>query len=154
MKLCRAVFFASFLLLLALPAYTLQAANFAEQLYSEGDYYRAITESKRQIFLGKPDPKLLLIQAKAYFKLGNYREGKRLAQKILQATAGDLEANQILGLTLIRLKELKAAQMHFTKINVEKTWPNITEKNPYLAKNISYFLPGSGLLYTGSPWKA
>ncbi len=148
------LFWAILLFIFTLPTSPLKAASFAEELYLEGDYYRAVTESKRLGFARDQNINLQMIQAKAHFQLNEYGKSRDLTLSILKKEPKDIEANQLLGLNLIRLKDLKKAEEHFAQVNPEKTWPIVSQKNPNLSKNISYFVPGSGLLYTGSPWKA
>ena len=132
------------------------ALSFSEKLYSEGDYYRAITESKREQSQTSDRVKLNILklrQARAAFKLSHYVECESLATAVLASEGKNTEALNLKGLSLMRQNKIMAAKSHFKKNYSGETWPKVEQKNANLAQKISYVLPGSGLFYAGSPWK-
>ena len=82
--------------------------DFAHQLFSEGDYSRAITEAKRFLFL-HPDnargPEAHLLIARAYFETGDYTKARDSYLAVLnQKQSPNLAAQAILELGVVMEK--------------------------------------------------
>ena len=76
--------------------------GFAKHLYDQGDYYRAVTEAKRFLFLQPDGPKrheARFLIASAYLEAGQYEQARgAFAPVIEQTERPDLAADGLLGL--------------------------------------------------------
>ena len=107
-----------FVLLLGLVSTEVNAADsegaalfgFAEQLFSEGDYYRAITEYKRFIYFNPSDEragKSLFRIAESYFRAGRWEEAIAAADSFLDKYPESALTDEALYLKASAQKSLK-----------------------------------------------
>lgn len=96
----------------------IQGEGYAEELLRQGDYYRAITEFKRRMFLNPADSTYCLLQiARAYRHSGKFQSAISYASATLERQRLTLQqnhdANLTLGLSYIGLQLSVMAQQYF-----------------------------------------
>jgi len=183
--------------------------SYAEYLYSNGEFYRAITEYKRYIFHRRESGDVNLANYRiglCYEDAGKWELARNYLEQVLQVKADKklehrarialartylaegkyglsrLELNEVLrknlslksvqearyrkGITYIYEYDWKTAKQEFDKIDsgkylssVELLKPEIKRamqlpfKSEKLSLWLSTFIPGSGQVYSGRPWR-
>ncbi|MCK4791040.1 MAG: membrane protein insertion efficiency factor YidD [Desulfobacteraceae bacterium] len=79
----------------------IQGKGYAEELFRQGDYFRAITEFKRRIYLSPEDSTYCLLQiARAYRHSGKYQSAMAYASSVLERPDLTNQQNHDANLTL------------------------------------------------------
>lgn len=103
--------------------------DFASHLFKQGDYYRAITEAKRFLFLKPGDPRraqAYLLIARAYMESGQFAEARAAFLPVVsQRDRPDLAAEAVLdlGLCLERLGQPEDALSYYRGLLTEPSLP-------------------------------
>uniref|UniRef100_A0A7C3J5G6 Tetratricopeptide repeat protein n=1 Tax=candidate division WOR-3 bacterium TaxID=2052148 RepID=A0A7C3J5G6_UNCW3 len=173
----RKIFFITMISLLSLMIFTSEL-DFAKFLFDDGDYYRSLTELKRELFFCQDTQmkeKIVNLIGVNYLFMGDLKSAEESFSKIKDISEG-YEKNYLLTLFFQKkFKDLKETKITFEKNNdfvllsklflgevKEKDFINSSEelkeisdnffkikkKNPFLAILFSTFLPGSGRFYS------
>lgn len=155
-----------------------QNLDFAKFLFDDGDYFRSITELKRELYFcqdSQMKEKIVNLIGVNYLFMGDLKMAEENFSKIKNSTV-EYEKNYLITLFFQKkFKELKTTQILFEQNNdyvllsklflgelksesivdskdeiknIAENFFKIKKKNPYIALTLSMFLPGSGRFYS------
>jgi tetratricopeptide (TPR) repeat protein len=119
--------------------------DFAEHLFKQADYYRAITEAKRFLYLHPDDPRQAdahMLIARSYYEAGQYENARESYLRVIaQSDRLDLAAEAVmeLGRTMERLDPQKEAPDYYRSMIAE---PNLPFENAEQLKNAARYRLG------------
>ncbi|MEW6263630.1 MAG: tetratricopeptide repeat protein [Thermodesulfobacteriota bacterium] len=111
--------------------------DFAHALFKEGDYFRAVTEAKRFIFLKPQDPRRLeaeLLIARAYYEAGQYAQARTAYEPLIRRTDRlELAATAALesGRCLERLDPAGQAVEYYRRLAEDQSPPDLRNTARY-----------------------
>ena len=126
--------------------------DFARHLFKEADYYRAITEAKRFLFLNPDDPRRVeahLLIARAYLEAGQYPQARvAYGPVVSQRDRPDLAAQAILelGRCLERIDPKRDAAAYYRGLITE---PSLPPERAAEIRNVARYRLGWLLLEAG-----
>ncbi|MEO0236913.1 MAG: hypothetical protein ABIN35_01600 [candidate division WOR-3 bacterium] len=155
-----------------------QNLDFAKFLFEDGDYFRSITELKRELYLCQDSQmrdKIINLIGVNYLFMGDLKMAEESFYAIKNSSE-EYEKNYLITLFFLKkFKDIKRTQVLFEKnydyvllsklflgeANIEsfinskdeiktiaENFFKIKKKNPFIALTLSIFLPGSGRFYS------
>ncbi len=124
-------------------------SSFADSLYKNGDYFRAISEYKREIFYGRRNPEIYARIARSYYKLGKQEDAlKWFGKAYFYDSTYKFEYACILAIDK-KFNEMK--WLHLNGSLQEKKLKEIVESGGKEGSywKLSFFIPGSGQMLSG-----
>ncbi|MEO0281760.1 MAG: hypothetical protein ABIN05_05370 [candidate division WOR-3 bacterium] len=174
MKKILLLFFVSFFSIFVFT----QNLDFAKFLFEDGDYFRSITELKRELYLcqdSQMKEKIINLIGVNYLFMGDLKLAEENFYKIKNSSE-EYEKNYLITLfSQKKFKEIKQTQILFEKnrdyvllsklflgessiesfVNskdeiktIAENFFKIKKKNPFLALTLSIFFPGTGRFYS------
>lgn len=121
-------------------------STFADELFLKGDYFRALTEYKRELFIGQDTINSMKMIAECYKNLGNYDKALYWYGRLnFIDESFEKEYKYLLGITL-NIEDLKIlVDEDDTELNrIISNYENVSEKIYF-----SYIIPGSSQIIYG-----
>jgi len=122
---------------------------FADSLYKTGDYFRAISEYKREIFYGRRNPEIYVRIARSYYELGEKEDAlKWFGRAYFYDSTYKFEYACILAIDK-KFDEVK--WLHLDDSIQERKLKEIIEngKREKSYWKLSFLIPGSGQMLSG-----
>jgi tetratricopeptide (TPR) repeat protein len=126
-------------------------SSFGDQLYKKGDYFRAITEYKRDLFFKRDSLNAIYKVAMSYFKLGRYDEALQwISRAYYKNPRYELEYEYL----LTKLKKFEEAKILLSLGDTDKKKERLKNLIDVVQKEqnywkASYVIPGSGQILSG-----
>lgn len=127
------------------------AYSFGDRLYRNGDYFRAITEYKRDLFLNEDSLNAIHKIGMAYFELGKYEDALRWFSRAYYEDSCYKFKYEYL---LTKLEKFEDAQILFSLGNTGKKEKKLRNLVDFVQEErnywkLSYIVPGSGQILSG-----